>query len=487
MTTTDFTFQVLPGEIAPELEDLYNDYVSELASINPELPTVDDLLRMLKWCPISHTCIALSAARALIAVGKYSHPDKTLKRMPTGWMTIEEWVNTNFETMQGSLYDALFKLLRQCYGLGCGTAEIVFTNNQRGFGRQWRLKKIKVLSRKRYQFAGFAGEWDRIIYKGSKKEFPISRRKLLHTYLPDLEEPEDPRGDTPSIRAYPFWKARALAYKSWAGGLKRHATGTWLLKGDSNETVTKFDANGNQARKADGTIDTEPAIYRHVREVKKAEDGAVIGLPKTIDAQFFASTSSGGMSADFNMALQDYKSNVLWAYGIPKTIFDEGSSALGASLNAGHRIILDIQSESMVMRLRDQLLEQLVRPLLVANFGIGEQDELGSFESQEFLPPEMRGTLVSNITQATMSSLLDANDIEVQNSVRKACGISEISAEQHDRLQVEKLMAQAEAARQQQEQQNQPPEEGQPEEAASYGERPRIVTFSRPKVVRRIA
>jgi hypothetical protein len=481
---SDFTLQVLPGELAPELEDLYQDYVKELTSTNPELPSLDDLLRQLKWCPISQTCVALSAARALIAIGKYTHPDKSLRRTPKGWETIEEWVNGNFESMQGSLYDALFKMLRQCYGLGTSVAELVFTNSQRGFGRQWRLKKIKVLSRKRYEFAGFAGEWDRIIYKGSTEEFPIARRKLLHTYLPDIDEPEDPRGDPPTIRAYPFWKARSLAYKAWAGGLKRHATGTWLLKGDSNDTVSKLDANGDVLRKADGSIDTEPAIYRHVREVKRAEDGAVIGLPKTIDAQFFASTSSGGMSSDFNMALTDYKSNVLWAYGIPKTIFDEGSAALGqAGLNAGHRLILDIQSESMVMRLRDQLLEQMVRPLLMANFGIDEQDDLGSFESQEFLPPEMRSTVVSNITQATMSSLLDANDIEAQNAVRKACGISPISAEQHDRIQVEKLMAQAEAA----EREKAESQQAEEELAASYGKVPQIVTFNRPKVVRRIA
>jgi hypothetical protein len=484
MTTADhFTLQVLPGELAPDLEELYSDYVNELTAFNPELPSLDDLLRMLKWCPISPTCVAISAARALIAIGKYSHPDKSLKRTPRGLMTIEEWVNSNFESMEGSLTDALFKMLRQCYALGSSTAELVFTNNQKGFGRQWRLKKIKVLSHRRYNYAGFGGEWDRIIYKGSQKDFPIPRRKLLHTYLPDIDSPEDPRGDTPSIRAFPFWKARALAYKSWAMGLKRHATGTWLLKVDSNDSVTKTDKEGNVLRKPDGTIDTEPAVNRHVREVKKAEEGAVIGLPKTVDAQFFGNTSTGGMGQDFNTALMDYKSNILWAYGIPKTLFDEGSGALGqAGLNAGHRIVLDIQSESMVVRLRDQLLEQLIRPLLVANFGIEEQDELGSFTSEEFLPPEMRGTLVSNISQATMQSLLDANDLEVQNAVRKACGISQVSAEQYDQLQLQKLLA-AQAEAEQAKAQAEPP----PEEAASYEEMPKVARFSRPKVVRRIA
>jgi hypothetical protein len=400
-------------------------------------------------------------------------------------MTITEWFEGNWESMDGSIEDVWSAMLQQCIFFGCSVAEIILTNEQEGFGRQWRLKEIRVLPRSKYDFAGNDGHWDRVIYKGQKGQRAIPRSKLLHIYIPKIDNPQDPRGHGQGIRAYPYWKARSLAHKNRGLTLKRHATGTWLLKADDENTVTKTDSSGNVIRKADGTVDTEPAIYKVVREVRKSEDGSVIGLSKKIDAQFFASTSGGGMGQDFQGALDDYKSNILWAFGIPKTLFEEGSAVLGqAGLNYGHRLVFDTQVSKIVTKLRNQMLEQVVKRLLVANFGNRYKSELGDFGNENFLAPEMRGTIVSSVSQATMSGLLDANDMEVQNVVRQACGVSTISAEEFDRKQIQKLLQEAEQQRQQAEQEQ---AQQQPSEEASMGLIPKVATFSRPKVVRRVA
>lgn len=485
MTRTDyFTTQLLPGEIAPSLDDLYHEYVRELSEYNPEFPTIEDLERMWKWCPISPTCVEIKADRGLALMGKYQHSDKELHRTPTGWMTITEWVESNWESMDGSIEDIWNVMFQQCIFFGRSVAEIIPTKEQEGFGKQWRLQGLKVLPPSKYEFAGFGGNWDRVIYKGSEGPRPIPRSKLLHIYIPDIGNPLDPRGHGQGIRAFPFWKARSLAHKNRGLTLKRHATGTWLLKGDDEHTVTKVDSNGNPVRRIDGTLDTEPAIYKVVREVRKSEDGSVIGLSKKIDAQFFASTSAGGMGQDFQVALDDYKANILWAFGIPKTLFDEGSATLGqAGLNYGHRLIFDTQISKLVTKLRNQMLEQVIKRLLVGNFGARYKANLGSFGHESFVAPEMKGTIVSNVTQATMSGLLDANDIEVQNVVRQACGVSTISAEEFDRKQVQKLLQEAEAKQQEQEQEQESEGVGE----AEYQGLPAIARFNHPKIVRRIA
>lgn len=445
--------QILPSQLAPELDQLYFNFVTELVEdpLLAETATTEQLIKMYKICPYNGLAIRFLALRAAGALGEYNHTETKLFRTSTGNQTLREWVTSNFQTMRGSLRQSVKKMLTQAICVGYSVAEIVNTARMPGHHGEWRLWKLKVLNPCRYSFAGKDGEWDRIIYKSHRKgEYPIPRQKLVHIYIPSVDEPEHPLGCPLALRGFPYYIARQLALKNWNDRLARNAIGTTIIKGDSNITVTKKNALGEVLLGADGKPLKRPALEDHVQKASKARDGSVLGLPKEFDYQHFPGTS--GVGADYNMALTRYSDDIWISYGIPKTIFGEGSAVLGqAGLNYGHRLVLDAQIEDMIEMMRNQLLEMVIRPLLAANFGIRQQDDFGTFKTDTFLPPENAQMRANLISSGMLQDIIDSNDLAAKNQYRRDCGLEPISAEDYNQQQVRKMLeAQAQQQYQQQ-------------------------------------
>ncbi len=442
--------QILPYQLAPELDELYHQFTTELIedSTLTELATTEQLIRMYKLCPYNGLSIRFLALRAAGALGEYNHNEKKLFITSSGNKTLEEWVKSNFQTMRGSLRQSVKKMLTQAVCVGYSVAEIVNTAKMPGHYGEWRLWKIKVLNPCRYTFAGKDGEWDRIIYKSRRRgEYPIPRQKLLYIYIPSIDEPENPLGCALALRGYPYYIARQLALKNWSDRLTRNAIGTTVIKGDSNITVTEKDILGNTILDSVGKPKKKPALEHHVKKAAEARDGSVLGLPKDFDYQHFPGT--GGVGADYNMALTRYVDDIWIAYGIPKTMFQEGSAILGqAGLNYGHRLVLDAQIEDMVEMMRNQLLEMVIRPLLAANFGIKHQDDFGTFKTNTFLPPENAQMRANLISSGMLQGIIDPNDLAAINQFRKDAGLEPVSAEDYNQQQIRKLL-EAQAQQQQ--------------------------------------
>ena len=51
--------QILPGELVPDLDELYTDYVQELIE-DPEMPSVVDLVKMYKVCGVNRISVELT-------------------------------------------------------------------------------------------------------------------------------------------------------------------------------------------------------------------------------------------------------------------------------------------------------------------------------------------------------------------------------------------------------------------------------------------
>ena len=138
-----------------------------------------------------------------------------------------------------------------------------------------------------------------------------------------------------------------------------------------------------------------------------------------------------------------------------------------AGLNAGHRLIMDSQIGGIVQVAREQFIEQVTRNLLNANFGIKNQDDFGEFVDSGFLSPEQSGLRINNFMSAMLQSVVSISDLEAINRIRLDCGISALSAEEYNEMQMQALLAQQQASyeAQQQEQGVYPIEE--PEEESS--------------------
>lgn len=442
--TTPPSLKILPGKLAPDLDELYSDYVLELSTGDDyfKTPSLLELIKMYKFCPYNRIAVELKSLRAVASFGQYSHPDKSSIITSSGRQTITDWVKGNFQTMQGNLPDVINKMFKQAYGFGYSVAEIEYSANVPGHQGEWRLWRINVLNPCRYRFAGRRGVWDRIIYRSSyQSHYPIPRKKLIHIYCPSFEEPENPMGDGQGTRGYNYYLARKLALKNWNSQLAKGVKGQTVVKADSNATVPQTDIYGKIVVDEQGNPIPISAVKAAGKAVAAAKDGDVIALDKSTEVQHFAGVSGTGQ--DYNLALQRYVDDIFMSYGVPKTIFGDGSAALGqAGLNSGHRIILDTQIGSMVDITREHFVEQVAKDLLSANFGISQQDDYGKFEEDKKLPPGEASMRITNLMSAMLQGIVKSNELEAVNRIRVDCGLSPLTVEQFNNMIMQDLLQQ---------------------------------------------
>ena len=432
---------ILPGQLAPELDRLYTSYVTEVYQ-DVELPSIVDLIKMFRLCPINRVSVEFLAMRSVNYFGKYAHPDQQPIITSSGRVTLTNWVNSNFTTMRGNFNGTIAKMFRQACGIGYSVAEIIYSANIPGHQGEWRIWKINVLNPCRYTFAGLHGDWDRIIYRSSYKSlYPIPRRKLVHIYIPSIDDPENPLGDGQGVRGYNYYLARKLALKNWSNQLAKGVKGQTVVKADSNATVPKTDIFGNILKDSSGNSIPVSAVKAAGKAFNEAGDGDTIAIDKSTEVQHFPGIS--GTGADYNLALGRYTDDIFLAYGIPKTIFLEGSGALGqAGLNAGHNLTVDTQISGLVQIAKEQFIEQIVRDLLQANFGIQQQDDYGEFRPDTTLPPEQASMRITNLMSAMLQGIVSPQELQAVNRLREDIGLSVLTVDEFQQMQMQNLLQQ---------------------------------------------
>lgn len=440
--------RVMPGELAPTIAQLGLDFPTELQRAIGENISVHELTKMLKVCPLSHRATEILALRATPTLGSFKHGDDQTYYLGKSQQhtTKQEWFRSNLESMQGSMDRTVGMMIRQAAFFGHSVAEIVADSKVKGFPNQWRLKRLKVLEPSRYMFAGRLGDIDRIIYYPQyQSPFPIPIEKLVVVYIPSADNPEDPYGDCAAARAYPFYLARQMMYKAWVLAGQRQATGHVVYKTHSEKPVQLFNALGQPIRDGNGQIKTASAVYALAEMEKKAQAGS----PRVVDKDTEVTTvNPGGGENFFNTLLPHLQKMILYCYGLPSTILDDTQSGIGnATINSSHMLILDSQIKGLVDIAKQELLEKIVRPLLVANFGAGAISDLGEFTETKYVDPNQSSMIVSNIMQATMQGFIEATDLEAINRVRELSGLSVMSREEWDTKQYQKYqLEQQEAA-----------------------------------------
>jgi hypothetical protein len=425
---------ILPGELADSLANLGANFVQVLHRQLQRGVTMHDLVRMSRYCNLTDRALRIIGLRGTPRLGEYSCNDSRtyplgIDRAP---ITRQEWVRSNWESMLGSLSSTISYMLPQAFGFGCSVAEIVVEESSRD-GRQVRLSKLKVLEIDRFEFAGYDGEIDRAIYYPAyNSPYPIPLAKLLIIYNPRIDNPNDLNGDPAIARAYPYYLARQLGYQAWGLAGQNQATGYPVYKARSEKNVQLLDRNGNPIRDSNGNIRTTNAVHALAQTLKNHESGQPIVLDKDVDV---SSLNPGSGDAFFNTFLMNLQKQILYCYGLPSTILDDTQSGLGnASINNNHMAILDSQIFGTIELVRDQIIEKIVRPLSVWNFGADVERNLGKFVLDVGLDPATIGLQASNIMQGTMQGLLDPNDLDVVNRYRLLVGLPEKTREEFDRL-----------------------------------------------------
>jgi hypothetical protein len=95
------------------------------------------------------------------------------------------------------------------------------------------------------------------------------------------------------------------------------------------------------------------------------------------------------------------------------------------TLNTGHREILNLTVGSAIEQIKERLIEDIVRPLLVWNFG-EDVDDFGEFLSDE-KPEENAVELLNALNSIVFNGTLSAADLDVINRIRTLAGIPTVS------------------------------------------------------------
>lgn len=411
------------GQITSTINRVTQSFLQEVDNVDTK---ISDYIKMARKDPLVRNCIELKCLRASIMLGKYSHPDQR----------VEAWVQHNFDNMKGSLVHKVGRLAASM-ALGFSVAEIVFRDDIDG---QWRLDGLNILDQTRTTFEGKNGSISFLRYReptGLDKRVPY--QKIMHIvngFSANIGEYDMVYGDPESGTAYQYFKAKQAILTEMMISAKNSASGMWLGQADSNETVQIVDINGVPQTNPDGSPKTQSAVHALQQQMLNLENNSVLvtDLKNRIQALVPDKNEAG-----WQMYISILDNGILRAYGVPELLFKEGSNTtLSNTLGRQHKTILDSQIEAIVSQIRDQLIEKVVKPLLIWNFGI--TDEFGTFKLDEIQDQESVSLRVQNIISAVSAQILPAQNIHVVNALYDALGLPTITETEQAELTQKQLM-----------------------------------------------
>lgn len=416
----------MAGQLSSTVTRVTQEFLVEINNVDVKIA---EYLKMARKDPVVRSCIELKALRASLMLGQYSHKDPY----------IQKWVRENFNNIEGSLSHKVGRL-SAAMALGFSAAEIVFTNTNRGSTGEWRLANLNLLDQTRISFEGKGGSVVNLLYQESDGDkLAIPYKKILHVvngYSSNIGEFDAVYGDAESGTAYQYHKAKQAILTEMMIAAKNNASGIWIGKADSNETVQVVDSNGNPVYNADGSPRTEPAALSLLKQLLNIESNSVLVTDIKNQVQPMSVDSKEGF---WQLALSILDAAIMRAYSVPELVFKEGSGNFGINgIGKQHVLLMDAQIESIVTQIRDQLIEKVVKPLLIWNFGITEN--FGTFNLDPVEDPEAKNLLVNNIITATSSQLLQPTDLAVQNKVRELLGIPSITPAEQFELSQQALL-----------------------------------------------
>jgi len=157
--------------------------------------------------------------------------------------------------------------------------------------------------------------------------------------------------------------------------------------------------------------------------LKQLEDNDILVTDSDTEIQVLQSKT---LESFWQYSLQIIEENMMLSFGIPRQIFREGSSGVGdAGLSQNHKAVLDATIESIVISIRKEMIDKVVKPLLVYNFG--ETENFGQFDYSVQQSGEAVNAKVSTILSAIASGVFSADDVTIQEVLRKDLGLPPLS------------------------------------------------------------
>jgi hypothetical protein len=172
-------------------------------------------------------------------------------------------------------------------------------------------------------------------------------------------------------------------------------------------------------------------------QLKELENNDIVVTDNDTQLQILQ-TKTGEQFWEF--ALKIVNEGISMSYNVPDSMFREGTGGVigNAGLSQTHKSLMDSSVESVVQCMREELMNRVVKPLLVYKFG--SVKDFGEFTFTSEMSAVDQNARVSTILSAVASGIFPADSPEVQEEIRKALGIPPQSeAEKADGKQLKDL------------------------------------------------
>lgn len=449
--------------VAARLNYLTTETISELAwkpkgkvGDKKKAYTLGDLEEVLLNDDVVSYCYAIKELRSRNSLGVFSHENEFYSK----------WGKELIEGMEGTLADTVGTAVAVSDYFGFFVAEIDFNHSVPGYRNQWRLNRLIPLSPKTTRFAGTKNFITHVIDRSDPshpKWIPYS--KCIHVTTGTYDK--DPYGVGNGSKAIPYFKAKRVLQAEWVVAGKNQSNGMFIAKANSNHTVALLDERGNPMLQ-NGQPMTESAISNLLRQLENWDSSNWI----VTDAENQVNWQPMGVdSGFFNSALDYLDRKLMMTQKVPYLTFQEGTGGFGYTGVASQQAItLDTQIRGLVEQVRDQLIEKIYRPLLVANFGVTAREGWGKFDIDPSIDPNVALQRANTIMGAIAQQIIPSTDIRVINVLRELLGLPESD----EKAQLENIQkaAQLQAIQQQAMEQASPQQQGAapPEGEAASGE-----------------
>lgn len=397
------------ARLTSSVQALTGRYITELYS--PKRRVYNEWIKMLDKDPIAAFCAGIKVLRAQITFGEYTHPNKDY----------QQFIRQNFANMEGSFRNVLARLA-SAMTFGCSVAEVNFSSTVPGFRNKWMLKDINVLDIRNLSARGKCGKVTEWGYRDRyNNTVYIDHRKCLHITNTDLVPFNTDLiwGSADCERALNWYKLRQLVATEFAIASKNNAEGGVLVaKTSGTQRMQLYDANDQLRLDASGkaiTVSKQKALYMQLKEL---ESNNLLVTDLDTDIQILQ-TKTG--EAFWSYAFDITEKNMALSFGVPQSLFTESSSAVfgNTGLSQNHKSMLDSSVTAVVSCLKEELINKVVKPLLIWEYGKVEEDNYGEFS---FIADESavdKNSRIATTLSCVASGLFSSDDVEIQNKLRK--------------------------------------------------------------------
>lgn len=403
--------------------------------------SLEDYAEVLLLDEVIGFCFQLIKLRATEAFGKYSHNDDK----------ITEFVKTNFADMEGTLEDFVGIAVAIAYFFGFFTGEIGWKYNTPGFYRQQRLKCLQPHNPLTTRFKGNKHGLFWVVDKSGATAIDIPYEKCIHVSNKMYET--DPYGYGSGARTIGLFKAKRTTLSAAAVAANNQANGLWIVKANTSDSVVLTDKN-NKPLQENGRDKVLTAIDNAREQLKEFDKNNFLILDKAYEINWQPMPVDAGFMQNF---LEGIDRRLFMTQNVPYLIANEGTGGFGyTGVAAQQAITLDSQISALVKQVRDQILEKIVKPMLIRNFALKPQQGWGKFDVDKSSDPNQSLQQVNTINGSVAAGTLTL-DTSVKNRVRELLGLPPQTEE--EQLQALQKSIEAQAMQQQAMQQGSAPQE----------------------------